>query len=239
MPSSAVYSLLEMAARSGPVEGWAFAVGRRTSWELELVIYDIEAGATVTIELQISPTGTAGSWAQALALGSFTSADNSTVSRWSTGKETPDFVVGSFDSYVRAEVTAADGVYHLELLGRGPFLRPTDQEETRALSQELREYDDGLVRIVELAESIVLDRGIGRDDSGRLEADLTHPVALDRIQDAIRAQAELEFQREQLRKARTSAEVTAAQDLPELDPSVLRLLGPILEDEGAIVWEGR
>lgn len=242
MASTAVMASLDMATRAGEVDGWSFQMGSRPRWQFVLRISDIGAGITaLSVAIQTSPRDLDEDYTTAKTLGPYTSADNGSEVTVDTEAATPDDItIPATANYWRAIVTGFAGVgnYDLEAIGRAPFLDPQRGQDVDPLPKRLRTFTDGLGRIVEGAEATVLDRLLGRTDIGRVLADLTRADALRRIRDAIRFQAQLDFQKEELGRSQDATSQVSLRKLPNISDDAREVLEPLAASATSI-WMGR
>ena len=235
MATSAVYTLQRMAERDEPLTGdeepseGAFETGGRVSWDFTLRLLRVESGATVEVVVESSPNeGDDEDWTEVVSFGSQTDTSNSPVKK--AGQ-----TVTRGERFVRSRATTLSGgkvTYEVE--ASSPFFQLSGDQGL--LSQALRDVNtDDQTRIVELAEQMVLDDAIGRDELGRLEADLNEVGALEKIKRAVGRQADHLHQRDKLTTSREPESLQALGRWAELAPEVHDIVGPILPNDGARV----
>lgn len=242
MPTSSVMTSLEMTPRSAAVDGWSFQMGSRSAWEVAVRLASIPAGLTLSLAVQSAPRDEDAEFVTRKTLGPYTNADSGTTVKAATDAAAPDdLTLPPEDAYVRIITTSlvGSGTYHLEAVLLAPFLDPSNGAHIADFAKDLRTYSDGLARIVERAEALVLDLMLGREWNGRIQADLDRPDALTRIQAAIRAQAELEFRRERLSQSRDPSAAVTLRELPELSHQAHERLEPLLPARATEPWRGR
>lgn len=237
MATTAVYTLLEMEDRSAPVtdnpdEG-EFEIGGRTSWEFELALERIDAGVTLQVVVEASPTGDDDDWEEVHDFGAKSDADLS-----SSPLTKKDVSVSAFEKFLRARAKSLDGEATFEVTATSPFFDPADADDKDLLTKKLRDHSE-LARFIERAEADLLDEVIGRTRLGRLEADLVRPNVLDRIKRAIARHAEHLLQRELLAESTEASALVTLRQMGEYPDGIDNLLDPILDDQGLVVWKGR
>ena len=228
------YTLLGIAERSTTIEGSAFETGRRDNWSFLLNVSALDGGASVTVAIETSPTGYAGTWSEVYAFAAATSV--ASILKRQRDEAASFAGPTSRDLYVRAVIKAATGNSIVELISWAPFFDLEDDLDL--LSQELREWDDGLARTVESAEDEVLRLLVIKNADGAYEANLLDPRFPAAIKDAIAVQSEHKYRAARLLESTEPAKQVTARDLPTIAPEVYRILDEFLAREVG-VWRGR
>ncbi len=186
MATSAIYRLLPVAARDTTEETGAFPIVSRAEWIFTLRTLRLAAGASFQVKIQGSPDGSV-DWEDL--------HDYGTVDAAALAADPSPWVkhlsIAGEQKYLRANVAAASGESTFELLAEARYLDPYNAGHQQQLTQRVRNYDDGLVRLVEAAEDAVLQY-LEKDINGILQATvdaegggLARPDALDHIQAAV------------------------------------------------------
>lgn len=233
MATSAIYRILPQGARETTEETEEFPVGDRRRWVFTLTISRLSSGGSVQVKLYTSPDGL-NEWTMVHDFTSLAEADL-TDSPW-----VKELTLPAGDKYLKASVVAHVGNYYLELLGASPFLDPYSPTDLLLLPKRLREYDDGLVRIVEDAEDDVLQY-LDKDVNGILQANLARPDSLDHMRAAVAIQADWQFQKDQLSRSKDKKDAGAAAKMGRYHSAVpdrLAALVPVGEP-GPTIWLGR
>lgn len=243
MPSTAVMALLELTPRTADVDGWSFQVGRRTRWDFTLDLADLAGVTAITVAIQTAPRDADDEYVTAKSLGPYSSADSGDEVRVSTEAEAAadKVTLPQAHQYLRAIVTgfAGSGDYQVEMSARAAFLDPQRGAHMDPLPKKLRTWTDGLERIIEEAEASVLDKLLGRDWLGRVNADINRPDGLDRIQRAIRHQAVLDFRRSEMERSSDASVQVSLRSLPRHSPDAIEAVDPMLPAGASAPWRGR
>lgn len=239
MSTTAVYQLLRVrehedstAIDDHPDEG-LFQVGERSKWDFALELQRMDAGVTLEVVIETSPTGDDDSWSELVSFGSVTDTTGDPITK-------NDQAIDAGEQYVKARpktLTGGDATFGVT--ASSPFFRPTTSDDD-LLSQALRELNvDDRIRLVERAEAMVLDTAIGRDRLGKLEADLTETDSLGRIRRAIARQAEHLHMRDKLSTSREASALVSLREMSEMAEDARELVARLLPHDGAFVWRGR
>ena len=256
MATSAFYRLLPMAQRTKTLDGEAFHTVGRRSWQLSLFLMRLASGGSAQVIVEQSPVGgDASDW----KLLDFT---NLLEAALTTSPIVKDVEVSPGEFWLRGRVTANVGTFTLRLMAASPFLNSGDPDDLIQLPQQVREYDEGLGRIIDAAEDDILQR-LGRDLEGRLQlrglefarfpeivsitaeearlgGDLLPLQALDHIRQAIARQATHLFQKDQLTRSKEPGAAAAIREMGRYHRDIEELLLPIIEREKALqIWGGR
>lgn len=238
MATSAVYTLLEMAERdtttdaNDDVDEGEFEIGGRKTWDLELVVGHLGSGDDVQVVVETSPNGEDDTWSTLHDFGTVNSSGTTDASN----KTVPD---EHLYGVMKARVASVTGTAWVECRATSPFLDPASAGDKNLLSKSVREFGDGLTRLVERAEQDVIEHAIGTTDLGKLEANLTKKTSRDRVRRAIARQAEHLLAKHRLERSSETEDIQAAVSHPELADGLDVLLNPILDDSGLMVWRGR
>lgn len=234
MSTPAVYTLLRMERRSGTVDGWSAPTGRRTGWTATLDIGEVET--SVTVVLESSPSGLSGTWSTLTNFG----GAKTTTGRTQESTADDDFTVDARDTYIRARVSAATDNFTLRVTAAAPFIDPTDPTDTELLSQELREWDDGLHRTVERAERDVLSQIKANPATGELNVPLELDDAYGEIRAVVAEQADwLHYLHELRQRAKSDATAMATlRDAPDVAPGLMDRIRD-LQPPSVSAWRGR
>lgn len=231
MSSRATYTLLHLDERNGPHNGASFPTARRTGWEFE--IHAPVVGTSVTVKLQAASGSTTDE--------SFVDRHEVTVTQAGTTKLKNSDLDTRFterDRWMRAIISAIDGEAVVEVLGTAPFLDPTSASDKDRLDDEVSDYSE-VDRLMERAESDVLDNVLGRSRDGRIEADLTNARALPLLKEAVAIQTEWRYRKFKLSQSREPAAMQTLRGMPEVAPEVGDTVSTLQPSAGAAVWTGR
>lgn len=148
------YAIFGMAARSAVENGGTLPVGGRTRWQVELDVARLSGGGTpsVTVVLEVSPTGEDGSWQTVVTLGPITTVGTTVKRSWIANDFTAQ--VTARDIYLRGRVSAIVGTVTCALRASTAWLDPEVPADAALLSQELRSYPD-VERVCQQAEADV------------------------------------------------------------------------------------
>lgn len=241
MATSAIYRLLPIGERDATELTDGFPVVGRKEWTFKLVTSRLASGGSFQVTIDGSPDGSI-EWEELYDFGTVNAAAIASIaSPWEK-----HLSIGPEHKYIRANLAAATGANIMELLAEGRYLSPYEKLHVLQLTQRVRQYDDGLVRLVEAAEDDVLQY-MGKDINGILQAcssaengGLARPDALDHVQAAIALQAEWLFQVEELGRSKDASDVEALGKMGRYHPSVSNRLAAVMTDEtGGLVWLGR
>lgn len=239
MATTAIYQLLRVrehedttAQDEDPVEG-TFQVGDRATWDFTMQLQRMDAGVTLEVVIETSPTGDDDSWSELVSFGSVTDTTGDPITK-------NDQTVDAGEEYMKARTkTLTGGNATFGVQATAAFFRPGTEDED-LLTQALRELNTtDRTRLIERAEQMVLDTAIGRDNFGKLRADLTEPDSLGRIQRAIARQAEHLHQRDKLAGSREASALVSLREMGEMADDARNLVGALMEHDGARVWRGR
>lgn len=239
MATTAVYQLLRMAEHEDTTdindleEEGIFQTGDRTEWDFTLELQRMDAGVTLEVVVESSPTGDDDSWSEVVSFGSLTDTTGDPVTKL-------DQTVERGEQYLKARVkTLTGGNATCGVRASAPFFRPGTADDD-LLTQSLRELNlDDRARLIERAEAMVMDTAIGRDRFGKLDCDLTEPDALGRMRRAIARQAEHLHQRDQLSTSREPSAMVNLREMGEMADDARELVGTLTPHDGARVWRGR
>lgn len=236
MSTAAVYTLFDMAERSGTEESWSAPTGQRTGWTAELQVGALESGGSVTVALESSPNGLEGSWDELTEFGGAKSSEGETEESTGDG----DFSVSVRERYLRGRIKDHTGKFTIQLLAWAPFLDPTDSTDKNLLSQELRQWSDGLTRTVEKAERDVLSLLKLDPVTGELDLALNLHDAHGEIRQMIAEQAEWLFHLHELRgraKSEPSA-LVSLREAPDTAPGIMDRVDDLVPVSHR-AWRGR
>jgi len=247
------YILFSMVARdttdltAGVIDGGVFPTGGRVRWRTELRVSAITG--TLTIELQVSPTGLDSTWTKVHGE-SVTAAGTTEFDGTLEVSVDPvaftDAQVAPRDLYLRAQVTAITTAT-FDYVARAPWLDPDYQPDAERLTEELLSWDDR-DRAIQEAEfdvmlllsrkprvpfttdshapsiltidPIAVEQSAGAPRALELDVDVTLPGALEAIQYEIAAQAEHLFQRDRLSRSKDSEDQITWRKMARLAPNI-------------------
>lgn len=239
MATSAIYRLLPIAGRDITEVTDAFPIVGRADWTFTLRTLRLGAGGSFQLIIEGSPDGSI-EWEELHDFGTVNAAAlSSDPSPW-----VQHLSIAGEHKYLRSNLAASVGDNIQELLGESRYLDPYNAAHQQQLTQRVRNYDDGLVRLVEAAEDAVLQY-LEKDINGILQAcvdaeggGLARLDALDHIQAAIALQAEWLFQKEELGKSKDSGDIEALEAMGRYHPSVGDRLRAV-SARAATTWRGR
>ncbi len=142
-----------MQERTAVEDGAAIMTGERTRWKAELRVAAITGAAEVVLE--ISPTAASGAWTQIATFGAVSAIG---TTKLDSTKDSSDFTtqVTDRDIFLRARLATIGTDVTFDVVVDAPFLDWTFAEDLRLLPKELRNWEDGLERTVEQAETDVV-----------------------------------------------------------------------------------
>jgi hypothetical protein len=226
MPSGALHVLLELGERGDVVDGPSIRTGRRNLWDITLNVPVV--GASLDVDLQTAPADDESSWTTHYSFPQITT----------TGQVTYAATLADEDLWLRLVVTAHVGDYWLEGLGLSPWLRTAGTgaaADLQLVGQQLREWEDGLVRTVEEAERAVLAY-LWEGDT--LDAYIDHPRFLDAMKRAVASQADHLFQRHRLGESKDPSAQVTLREMPYMGDGVMEHLAEF-RPAASTVWRGR
>lgn len=232
------YLLLPGRRWSG-VQKWnPYQVGERTQWKIDLRIARIDAGGSVTVDIQTAPNyWNEADWATLITFGPKTATGIFTLD--SSKVPTPDFTVTPRnDVYIRAVISATTKTAMFEVKADAPLFNQGASIDMGLLSQELRKWGDGLPRILEEAEADIVGLLKVDEESGELDIDLTATDVSRLIKLEIADQAEHLMKREVLSRSHEPSVLVTLRSMPRLYPGAGDRL-KIYRPSGGMIWYGR
>jgi hypothetical protein len=169
------HQLLAMAARSDVETGAAVPLAGRTRWTATLRVGVIEVAGSLDVVLEASATDADDSYETLAAFPQATADGTASLASFATAPAVADFTVQPWHRTLRARATAQTGDVTWEVEAAAPFVYVSVKTDPDAamLSKELREFIDGLARLVNRAEEDVLS-AILRAERG---AYTSHPLS--------------------------------------------------------------
>lgn len=241
MATSAIYRMLPVGERDTTEATDGFPLVGRKDWTFTLRTLRLASGGSYQVTIDGSPDGT-DNWAELYDFGTINAASIAST----PSPSVKHLEIAEEQNYIRANLAAASGENVMELLADGRYLDPYNANHLLMLSQRVRNYDDGVVRIVEGAEDDILQY-LGKDINGILQATvgaecggLARPDALDHIQAGIVLQTDWNFQKEELARSKEADDVKALEKMGRYHPSVGDRLSAIMTiSAGNLTWQGR
>lgn len=235
--TAAVFTLLEMESRDSSISGndepgaeGTFQIGGRSPFDCTLTVGALDSGVSVTCVVETSPDGDDDTWTE------LTNFDGAKTATGTTSKTSLSIPAGH--KVMKGRISSiSGGEAWVEISAEAPFLDPTVQDDKDLLGKELRQFSDGLNRIVEQAEEDVLHQAIGVDRFGHIDADLMVPQANDRMRRAIARQADYLLRKHKLERASDETTLGALERMGELADGIDVILRPMVDN--LMVWRGR
>ncbi|MCA1571303.1 MAG: hypothetical protein LC798_13485 [Chloroflexi bacterium] len=223
MASSATHTLLPVATYGGAVTGDAFATGGRTAWRLTVQTAALSAPFDVVVEARAGN----GDWRE-VGRANVTVVGSSIL----TTEDNPAFDVQPFDTAVRVRIEPT-GTYTAGVVATAPFFDAGPSVDLFLLTKRLREYDDGLPRLIDEAEDDVLSLPqLRRTLAGQVPGlDMSDPRFLGQMKLAIARQAERRYQLDRLRASSDDDALGELTALSVVAPEVESILGPFVVHE--------
>lgn len=233
------YILLEMASRDGTQEGGIFHTTRRTRWTVTLRVSALEAGGSVSVQLEGGPTADEAGFATLHDFGTVSAEGTTVVHSFKNEQAAADFSMDESDLFFRANVSANTGTYVLELLAASRFWDPGVDAHREDLTKMLKTSKDDLERFMSRAErDVVRFLMLGLDGSdGRLNITDQHD-AKDIIRLAVVEQGNWLAYREVLANSKDYADRKDAIKNRGIAPAAEELLDDVTTLTGR-VWRGR
>lgn len=231
------YLLLPGRRWSGTQKWNPYQLGERTQWRLDLRVIRVDAGGSITVDIQTAPDyWTEKDWTLLVSFGPKTTAGIYTLD---STKTTPDFTFKPRqDVWARAIISAITKEVVVELTASAPFLNVAATNDYNLLSQELRKWSDGQARVLEEAEADIVDLLKCDEDTGELDIDLSAPDVDRLIKLDIADQAEHLMKREVLSRSHEPSVLVTLRSMPRLFPGAGMRLRKY-RSSGASIWYGR
>lgn len=225
MASSATHTLLPVAARTGAVTGDSFPTGGRTAWRLRVQTAALSASFDVVVEARAGESA----WRE-IARETVAAAGVLNL----VTDENDDFVVQTFDTEIRVRIEPT-GTYTAGVVATAPFFNAGPSGDLALLTKRLRDYDDGLPRLIDEAEDDVLSLPkLRRTASGEIPGlAMDDPRFLSQMKLAIARQAERRYQIDRLRASSDDDALSELTELSVVAPEVESILEPFIVYEGA------
>lgn len=145
--------LFGMVERTVVGDGAAIPTGGRTRWKAELRLAAVTGAMEVVLE--VSPTAAVGTWVQMATFASQTAAGTTLLD---STKDTSDFTtqVTERDIHLRARLITIGTVATFDVEVVAPWFDYLFEPHALLLSKEVRNFEDGVERIVAMAEHDVM-----------------------------------------------------------------------------------
>lgn len=228
--------MIPMRRWSTQAKWFPFQLGDRTAWEFQLQLAMLDAGASVTLDIEVSPTAFQSDWVPLISFGPQTVSGIYTLSAVKT--PTPDFTIITWMRYIRARVSTINGTAVFLCVASAPFLDKTKTSEYNLLSQEFRKWGDGQDRVLEEAEADVVNDLLWDPETGELDIDLTAEEVHRLICLSIADQAEHLMKRDILARAKDPSSMVTLREMGRMSPGFGKRLRKY-RSRGSYVWMGR
>lgn len=221
------------------LEEWTpFQLGERTRWKANLRVALVDPGASITVDLQTSPTAEEEDWTTKVTFGAKSAAGVFLLD--ATKTPTPDFVINPRrDVWIRAVISAFVGEVVAEVTLECPFINLQASADTSLLSQELRTWQDGLSRVLLEAERDVENYFLRDTDTGELDLNLSAPEVHELMKLEISDQAEHLKRKEVLTRSHEPSALVTLRSMPRLFPGIGVRLRPYRYSGSGFIWRGR
>lgn len=145
--------LMGMVKRTAVEDGAHIPTGGRERWKAELRLAAVTGAMEVVLE--VSATAEAGTWVQVATFGSLSVAGTYVLD---STKDTSDFTtdVTERDVYLRARLATIGTDATFDVVVRAPWLDYLYEPHALLLSKEVRNFSDGVERLVAMAEHDVM-----------------------------------------------------------------------------------